>query len=262
MTLESTIKAVDEDRFERERRIGWFDLERLAKARVLIVGAGALGNEVAKNLALIGCRNISIVDMDTVEPSNLSRCLFFNMDDAKNKRGKAEVLGGRLGAIEGVTAIYYSSKIQDMHETFIRGFDMVFGCLDNIEARLHVNAHCCSYGVPYVDGGTNGLIGKVQVVISPNTPCLECNMNATHLKVLEQRFSCTGREVTFYEPMLPAEITTTAVIAAIQVREGIKILCGRKDLLIPGIFYYDGKRNVSEIIQVQRNPECQNHREE
>src|SRR5918997_3433412 len=78
----------DEDRFDRFRLIGWWDQQRLANARVLVVGAGALGNEIIKNLALLGVGNVLIADMDRVENSNLSRSALYRAAD--NGKPKAQ----------------------------------------------------------------------------------------------------------------------------------------------------------------------------
>ena len=79
----------DDDRYSRLRLIGWWDQERLASARVLVVGAGALGNEVLKNLALVGIGTVLIVDFDEIEKSNLARSVLFRTSDCG--RPKAEV---------------------------------------------------------------------------------------------------------------------------------------------------------------------------
>ena len=82
---EIDINALQDDKFERSKRIDWFDLDKVQCANTLLVGAGAIGNEVAKNLALSGVRNITIVDMDIIEKSNLNRCLFFSNLSAEKK---------------------------------------------------------------------------------------------------------------------------------------------------------------------------------
>lgn len=251
----------DEDKFDREKRIPWIKFNLIQKSKVLVVGAGALGNEVGKNLVLSGFKHISIVDMDKIVKSNLSRCALFRVEDAEKGLLKAEVLARELKNLDkSVRVSWYSKPIQELPEDFIKQFDIVFGCLDNLMARLYVNSHAYYYGVPLVDGGTLGTSGKVQVVLPPKTACIECGMNKTHFKNLEQIFSCSGRsDVTIYSPKLPAEITTTAVISALQVLCGIKIISKQYDALPYNLIYYDGYRNVFEVLEVPLNKNCPNH---
>lgn len=260
MGEEIRVDYLDEDRYERSKRISWLNMDGIEKTRVLVVGAGALGNEVCKDLVLAGFKNISLVDMDYVVRSNLNRCLFFREVDAEERRFKAEVVAkGMQSLSEGTRIRNYTKKIQDFGEDFIPSHDIVLGCLDNIATRLHVNSHCYRYRIPYIDGAMHGLIGKVQVVLPPETSCLECGMNKSHSKILEERFSCTGENVTFYEPKLAAEITTTSIVSAVQVREGMKVASQREDLTIRNVFYYDGVRNVSDVLEIPLNESCPNH---
>ena len=83
------------------------------------------------------------------------------------------------------------------------------GCLDNLATRVHVNANAYWMRIPYVDGGTLGLMGKVHVVVPPETSCVECTLNSSHYRIIEQRYSCTGADTTFVEPKLASEVTTT-----------------------------------------------------
>jgi molybdopterin/thiamine biosynthesis adenylyltransferase len=226
-----------------------------------VIGAGALGNEVVKNLVLSGFEDIVIVDMDRVVLSNLNRCLFFREEDAERRSFKATVLADmaqRMNAACRVNGM--AIKVQDLDEDVFRSSDVVLGCLDNIAARLHVNAHCCHLGRPLIDGGTLSTSGKVQVVIPPDSPCLQCSMNRTHYRALERRFSCTGSDTTFFEPKLAAEITTTSVIAAIQVREAIKVLSGREDRCLHHLLRYDGLDNQALELEVPLDPDCGLHR--
>lgn len=260
MTTTITADRLKEDRFDRSKRISWLSFDVIEKSKVLLVGAGALGNEVAKNLMLSGFRNITIVDMDKIEHSNLNRCIFFSETDALKKRNKAEVVAKKLNTFdENLNVTFHTKKIQDLPEDFIASFDLVFGCLDNIKARLHVNAFCYYNKIPYIDGATEGFCGKVQVIAAPKTPCLECTLNKTHMKVLEERYSCCGSEITIYKERLPQEITTTSIIAAIQVREGLKILSKNENVLTNQILYYNGVNNISEEIEIEVNPHCQHH---
>jgi molybdopterin/thiamine biosynthesis adenylyltransferase len=184
---------LDEDRHERSKRLEWFDLESVQNTKVLVVGCGAIGNETVKNLILAGFKKITLVDMDHVVRSNLNRCIFFDDEDADRKRFKAEAVVEKAKKLEKNLKIDFKTEmIQDLPDDFIPSFDLVLGCLDNVAARLHLNAHCYMHGIPYIDAATLGFVGKVQVVLPPETPCLECGMNKTHLKIMGDRFSCTG----------------------------------------------------------------------
>ncbi len=249
-----------EDRFDRSKRIPWFDLNMTREARVLVVGAGALGNEVVKDLVLSGVRHITLVDMDRVVRSNLNRCVFFTPEDAQASRLKVEAVSNGAKALsEDVEIETASERIEDLGEGIFEGHDVVMGCLDNLATRVHVNANTYWMRIPYVDGGTIGLMGKVHVVVPPETSCVECTLNASHYKIIEQRYSCTGEDMTYVEPKLAAEVTTTAVVAAVQTREAMKIINGRRDLVLSNLFYYDGNRNVSDVLEVEINPDCPNH---
>jgi len=84
----------DADRYARLRLIRWWDQDRLRAAKVLVVGAGAIGNEVLKNLALVGIGHMVVVDFDTIEDSNLARCVLFRAAD--RGESKAQVAGRAL----------------------------------------------------------------------------------------------------------------------------------------------------------------------
>jgi molybdopterin/thiamine biosynthesis adenylyltransferase len=254
------VDHLEEDRWERSRRVGWLDMDAVRSARALVIGAGALGNEVVKNLALSGVGDITIVDMDQVARSNLNRCLFFREEDAASSRGKAEALAQRAKELDPqLLARALPVKVQELDGAEFERHDIAFGCLDNIAARLHLNSHAYYHGLPLIDGGTLGTTGKVQVVVPPSTPCLQCAMNRTHLKVLEKRFSCTGTDTSLYEPKLAAEITTTSIIAALQVREGLKLLSRQEDRCLRSLLYYNGLSNEVRELEVGLDPECPVH---
>jgi molybdopterin/thiamine biosynthesis adenylyltransferase len=254
-----TAKAYDSDRFDRSKRIEWIDMQRIHDTKCLVAGAGALGNETVKCLVLSGFRDITVIDTDHVVISNLNRCVFFRNSDV-NKGTKSEILAERASVLDRdakITAM--NARIQDINEW--NDFDIVLGCLDNISARLHANAHTYHHGIPYVDGSTDGMNGKVFVVI-PGGPCVQCAMNRTHYELLETRFSCTGKASAFYIPKNAAEITTTSAIAAMQVREAMKIASGREDLCIRNAAYYDGTSGETIVLDVKKDGMCENHTEE
>ncbi len=252
----------EEDRFDRSTRTGWLDMDSLHGARVLVAGAGALGNEAVKCLLLSGVRRIDLIDMDAVSGSNLNRCLFFRSDDATMRRDKAKVVADRAANLYPEATIRpIVGRVQLLKADDLRYYDMILGCLDNISARLHLNAQSYYAGVPYVDAGTDGMHGKVQVILPPETPCLQCLVNSSHFKILDRRQSCTGGPTSIYRAPLAAEITTTSVIAAIQVREALKVLCGHRDSCIHHVLIYDGMRNTMEVYEAEIDGRCAMHGE-
>lgn len=252
--------TLDQDPFDRSRRIEWLDMDKVFAARILMLGAGALGNEVGKDLALSGFRRMTVVDMDRVVGSNLNRCVFFTREHAAKGAEKAKVVAQGVESLSpDVRARSVVGRLEGLPERFFEGFDVVLGCLDNIAARMHANALAYRAGRPYIDGGMDGFAGKVMVCLPPDGACVQCGMNRTHAKVASLRFSCTGEGVVFYEPRVAAEITTTSLISAIMVRECLKVVVGRTDLVLKNAFYYDGRRNLSEEVEVPLDPRCPNH---
>ncbi len=245
---------VDEDRFDRMKRIEWIDIEKIHRSRCLVVGAGALGNEAVKNLVLAGFRDITLIDNDDIVLSNLSRCLFFREKDIRTVK-KSEIVAERAMELDpGCDIKAIVSDVQDLNDW---NYDIILGCLDNIKTRLHVNAFAYFNKIPYIDGATDGMIGKVQTVL-PDGPCYECFLNRSHVESQEEHFTCTGNGHAFV-PKIASEITTTAIIAGIQVREAIKVASGREDLCIRNISYYNGEMGTLETYEIPINPECPNH---
>lgn len=243
----------DKDRYDRQKRIPWMDMERITSSRILVAGAGALGNEAVKNLVLSGFKRITVVDMDDIVLSNLNRCLFFTDSDIK-VRMKADVVAERASAMTPDTLVEpIVGRIQDVD---VSGFDAILGCLDNIAARMDLNAAACYHGIPYVDGATDGMRGKVQVVL-PDRACLQCLTNRTHVRTLEMRHSCTGN--SSFTPHMASDVTTTAIIAAMQVREVMKIVSGHRELCLTNVTYYDGTICDMFTAEADIDPSCPNH---
>lgn len=251
---------MDEDRWERSRRIEWLDMQRVHRAKVLVAGAGALGNEAVKDLVLAGVRSITVVDMDHVVRSNLNRCVLFRDGDSAIRRYKAEAVAERAMELDPEAVVRpVIGQIEELDDDEWDRHDVVLGCLDNVAARLHVNAHAYHHHRGYIDGGTAGFAGRVQVVLPPTGPCLQCGLNRSHYRILDRRHSCTGAETTFYEPKMAAEITTTALIAAVQVREGLKLICGCYDAAIHNVVHYNGARNTWDELELTVDPGCPMH---
>jgi adenylyltransferase/sulfurtransferase len=249
----------DKDRFSRFRLISWWEQERLARAKALVIGAGALGNEILKNLALLGVGRILVVDLDRIENSNLSRSVLFRPED--EGRPKAPAACARL------KEIYPDAKTKalDANVTWQVGMgvflwaDVILGGLDGREARLFVNRSAYFAGKPFIDGAIQELQGTARVFLPPEGPCYECTMSEKDWEILNHRRSCNllSRE-DMLEGKTPTTPTVASVIAAIQCQEAVKHLHGLETLAGRG-FVFDGRFHNSYIIEYERNPDCMSH---
>ncbi|KAK4983734.1 E1 ubiquitin-activating protein uba2 [Elasticomyces elasticus] len=149
---------------------------KIRSARILVVGAGGIGCELLKNLVCTGFGEIHIVDLDTIDLSNLNRqFLFRNKDIKKSKALVAKETAGRFNP--NVNIVAYHSNIRDpqFSISFFASFALVFNALDNLDARRHVNRMCLVAGVPLIESGTTGFNGQVQPILKGQTECYDCN---------------------------------------------------------------------------------------
>jgi adenylyltransferase/sulfurtransferase len=247
---------LEEGRYARFENIEWWDQARLQNARVLVIGAGALGNEVLKNFALLGLRNVVVADMDRIEKSNLARSVLFRESDEGIP--KAECAVQRMKEIcPEVNAIALAGNVlADIGLGYFRWAEVVVGALDNREARVFVNSVCARVGRPWIDGGIEVLHGIVRGFAPPQTACYECTMSQADWKQINQRRSCSllARRAIANRGT-PTTPTTASVIGGMQTQEVIKILHGLETLAGQG-FFFDGLAHNSYPIQYQINPEC------
>lgn len=200
-----------DDRYSRQRLIAGWDQEKLAHARVLVAGAGALGNEVLKNLALIGIGNIVVVDFETVELPNLSRSVLFRHDDLGRPKAVAACEAvNRLNPEISTTAIDGDLEC-DLGLGLIRECEIVFGCLDSVHARWILNRLCWRAGRPWINAGMNATVGEVCLHVPGRGACYECGITQQMWRQIHQRRSCL-----LLPKSLPARtVAGTAVIASL-----------------------------------------------
>lgn len=248
-----------EGRFARLEAIEWWDQALLARARVLVLGAGALGNEVIKNLALLGVGHLAIADMDRIELSNLSRSVLFReQNEGEHKAGCAARAAQQL--YPGIHARALTGNIlAELGLGHFHWADVVVGALDNREARVFANAACARVGRPWFDGGIEVLHGVVRGFAPPHTACYECTMGQADWELLNKRRSCSllaRRAIA--QRGTPTTPTTASVIAAMQVAEVVKHLHGLPTLAGRG-FVFDGLQHSSYTVSYPISPDCPWH---
>jgi adenylyltransferase/sulfurtransferase len=250
--------AERDDRFHRFRLIGWWDQQRLARAKVLVIGAGALGNEIVKNLALLGVGHLLIADLDRIENSNLSRSVLYRERD--NGRPKAEVAAQaardlypqvRAHAFDG-------NVVHDLGLGVFRWADVVIAGLDNREARLAINRNCWKVDRPWIDGAIEQIQGCARVFV-PDGPCYECTMSAIDWQILEKRRSCNLLTRAEMEGgRTPTTPTIASVIAGVQCQEAVKLLHGLPTIAGRG-WHFEGLSGETYTVEYQRKEECYSH---
>ncbi|KAF2131529.1 ubiquitin-activating enzyme E1 3 [Dothidotthia symphoricarpi CBS 119687] len=162
------------DKFARQS-LGGALHQRIREARVLMVGAGGIGCELLKNLVLTGFGEIHIVDLDTIDLSNLNRqFLFRNEHIKKSKALVAKESAGKFNPNVKIEAYHDNIKDAQFNVAWFKTFEIVFNALDNLDARRHVNKMCLAANVPLIESGTTGFNGQVQVIKKGETECYDC----------------------------------------------------------------------------------------
>lgn len=245
------------DRYASLHLIDWWNQELVQKARVMVVGAGALGNEVLKNLALLGIGYLFIVDYDTIEASNLTRSVLFRMEDGG--RSKAAVAAERIRLLNpDVHVIAFEGDItRAMGIGVYRQMDVVISCLDNRAARMAINRACINVRKPWIDGALAVLSGLVRVFDSNDGACYECTMTDEDYRLVNFHYSCPPgfAVVAGREPTMP---TTASIIAAMQIQEAVKLLHGLP-VLAGHVTYYSGETLRLTRMSYPRKEECPAH---
>ncbi len=256
---DETLFIDEDDRYSRLRLIAWWDQHKLAEARILVIGAGALGNEVLKNLALLGVGQLYIVDFDEIEESNLTRSVLFR--HRHRGRAKAEVAAEALRDLNPDTAVksMLANVITDVGLGLFRDVDVVIGCLDNREARLWVNRCCWKVNTPWIDGGIQEINGVVKVFVPPGGACYECAMTENDYRLINLRYSCPLlRQEDMLSGKVPTAPTISSMIAGLQSQEALKLL-HQMPVLEGTALVFNGISNQFYQSKFQRREDCLSH---
>ncbi|MDQ1372109.1 MAG: HesA/MoeB/ThiF family protein [Candidatus Thermoplasmatota archaeon] len=234
-----------ESRYSRQvllPEIGPQGQKKLAKARAVVIGCGALGTHTLSLLVRAGVGNVTVVDRDVVELTNLQRQTLFQEDDVG--KPKAEAAQERLQkvnsevAVKGIVAEVDAANV----ERLVGGATVVVDATDNMETRYIVNDACVRLAIPWVYGGAVGVSGMVMVV-TRDGPCLRC---------------------VFPSPPRPGDLPTCntvgivntlpSAVSSMQVTEAFKLIMGKehtRELMVLDVWSQDIQK-----IKVVKDPKC------
>jgi molybdopterin/thiamine biosynthesis adenylyltransferase len=214
------------ERYHRHGLIDWFSQVAVSRTKAGVIGAGAVGNEVIKNLALLGVGEIEVFDFDMIEEHNLTRSVLFRESDIG--RPKAEVAAERAAAMDG--NIMVSARHGDFWDCLrlldLPTFDMLFCCVDNFEARIRCNTLCHLAGVDFVNIGIDSRFALVELFPFSRAPkgCFECNLPEGVYRRISERYSCGHlRKLSFIHKKIPTTIITSAAAASLAVSAGLRL---------------------------------------
>jgi adenylyltransferase/sulfurtransferase len=239
--------------------------KRIRNSTVFIAGAGAIGNEVAKNLAMLGIKRLIIIDNDKVELSNINRMIFFERDDVG--KSKAKVLAEKINKRFPYVEVWASEQtLENTLPRFYLKSDLIMSCLDNILSRIFLTVTSRKYCIPLIDGGISGNQARVQSYIPSSDSCPICPFSIDRYgQFIGLKNPC---DAPLEEVKIPSYPTTISLASSIQTQEAIKILIGYDDFKekkewskelgkpLYGIWLADLSYNKYSIIEVKKNKNC------
>ncbi|HXD21109.1 MAG TPA: ThiF family adenylyltransferase [Vicinamibacterales bacterium] len=209
------------ERYARHSLIDWFDQDAVKAQRLVVVGAGAVGNEVIKDLVLLGAGAIDVFDWDLIEVHNLTRSVLFRERDIG--RPKAEAAAERARELDPSVCI--EPHVGDFWSTLtlsgVERATAVFCCVDNFEARIRLNRVCAIVGTPLLNVGIDSRFAVVErfpFSRDRRVPCYECGLPPSAYAEIAKRYSCGGlKRVAVAERKVPTTILTSSAAASLAV---------------------------------------------
>ena len=226
--------------------IGIEGQQRLLDSHALIVGAGGLGSPVALYLASAGVGQITLVDDDTVDLTNLQRQIMHT--EARVGQPKVASAEAAIGALNpGVRVRTVAQRADEAQLTELAAAaDVVLDCTDNFATRQALNRACVATGRPLVSGAAIGFDGQISVYEPRRaaSPCYACVFPPTQA-VEEARCATMG----VFAPLV-------GIIGTLQASEALKLLCGIGEPLVGRLLMLDARRTEWTELRVPRQADC------
>ncbi|GAA5900786.1 E1 ubiquitin-activating protein UBA2 [Sporobolomyces salmoneus] len=227
----------EQDRYASPRAVlGDALFDKLVNSKVLVVGAGGIGCELLKNMVMTGFGSgekgsIELLDLDTIDLSNLNRQFLFQKQHVKRPKSiVARETALKFNPNVKITALHRNIKDTDFNVDYFKSFDFVMNALDNLDARRHVNKMCLASNIPLIESGTSGYRGQVQPIKGNTTDC----------------FDCTGKPV----PKTFAVCTIRSTPSTAH-----HCIAWAKSYLFPQLFGADDESDQQELDDAEKNGE-------
>jgi adenylyltransferase/sulfurtransferase len=252
-----------ETRYNRQELIPNWNQALLQKRRVLVVGGGTLGNEIIKNLVLMGLGEITVIDNEDVATVNLNRSVLFRHEDIG--KPKAEVIAQRSRELNPDCEIIPLIKdvVYDVGILEFGEYACVILAVDNNKARMHVNRCCCFNETPIINTGTRSYSGQAYVhLCKVDSSCVECDWSASTYAEVEKEFACLREGLGVSTSPVPMVISAAAIIGGIASQECVRLLQDLNEGKGNSIGFeisYDGESHSFAKLLVPANPSCNGH---
>lgn len=260
------IDPLQPDRYARHRAIEGFSQEELQGSRIAVIGAGAIGNEVIKNLCLLGVGTIDVYDFDTVELHNLTRSVLLRETDVG--RRKASSVAGRAAELD--PAVRLNAVEGDVWQTLrfadLARYRCVIGALDNFEARLRVNLLCWLAGVDWINAAIDSRYVTVESFPlsapgdglreagshdSGGVACYECGLPSSVYERIAERYSCGGlQRAAARQRIVPTTAITASMAGAQAVNQALRPRAAGQRWL------FDSHSGRVTLATLTRSPAC------
>lgn len=226
------------ERYDRNQgTIGWDGQEKLAAAKVAVIGAGGLGGLTVELLARMGVGYLKVIDGDTFAAHNLNRQLLAT--EANLGRSKAHEAVSRITAINSeIVAEAVAVMLSDTNAIeLLAGIDVIVDCLDNFSARQYAGQAARQLGIPLVHAAIAGFTGQVATIFPGD-------------KSLELIYKPSGKSDRGIEVVLGNPAATPALAAALEVQEVVKLITGIGEPLRNKLLYFDTELNIFDIFEL------------
>jgi len=224
-------------------QVGEEGQKKLAKAKILVCGAGGLGSTVLANLASVGVGHLGIIDNDVVELSNLNRQYIHKFENI----GAVKVESAKNWLKEfnpELTVNTYQTRLdENNYQDIVKDYDFLVDCFDSFESKFLLNKIAVETGKTLIHGGVTEFYGQVTTIVPGKTACLHCILNE------EGGYVVKG--------VLSPAVTT---IASVEAMEAVKMVLNigerPENSLQNRLLSYDGLTMQFKTINIAKNPNC------